>query len=232
MKSAGAEYLAVADEAITEEIQERKLIKEGTVGFETNDLSATRKMVLDAVDKYKGYVSSDSEYKSTGRVSNTLDIRVPSDKFDALLADATKGVEKFDSKEIQIKDVTEEFLDIEARLKTKKQLEFRYLELLKQAQNVTEILAIEKQIGSLRSDIESIEGRLNYLKDQVSFSTLSITFYQRVSTPSEFGQKFKDGFGNGWDNLIWFFVILTNLWPFILIIIALFIVRKMYRKRK
>ncbi len=223
---------AVADDAIADDVKERKLIKEGTLEFETKDIKETRETVLRAVKKYKAYISSDREFNSSGRVSNTIEIRVSSDKFDALLTDATLGVENFDSKEITVKDVTEEFLDVEARLKTKKELEIRYLDLLKQAKSVVEILEIEKQIGTLRADIESIEGRLNYLKDRVSYSTLYITFYETLPEKSAFGEKFKDGFKNGWINLVWFFVFLVNLWPFLLILIAFFIGRRIYKKKK
>src|SRR5690606_25782793 len=232
MEMTDEEIVAPTTEQKTNESVERKLIKEGRVEFETNNLNKTRKTIFEAVNKYKAYVSSDQEFKSPGRKSNTVIIRVPADSFDNLLNDATKGIEKFESKEITVKDVTEEFLDVEARLKTKKELELRYIDLLKQAKNVTEILEIEKQMGELRTEIESIEGRLKYLQNNVSFSTLTMTFYETIPNETEFAQKFKNGFKNGWDNLIWFFVGLTNLWPFILIGLGLIIGISLYRKKK
>ncbi|HHZ64250.1 MAG TPA: DUF4349 domain-containing protein [Flavobacteriales bacterium] len=231
MEMAKEEIVAPTSANKVEQV-ERKLIKDGRVEFETESIKSTRKTVFKAVDKYKGYISSDQEYKSPGRSSNTIVIRVPAKDFDNLLNDATSGVDKFESKEINVKDVTEEFLDIQARLKTKKELESRFLDLLKQAKTVTEILEIEKQIGELRSDIESIEGRLKYLEDQVSLSTLTMTFYQSNPDETEFGRKFKNGFRNGWENLIWFFVFLTNIWPFILIGLGLIIGIRFYRRRK
>ncbi|HKK75608.1 MAG TPA: DUF4349 domain-containing protein [Saprospiraceae bacterium] len=211
---------------------ERKLIKEGRVEFETNDLPATRKTVFAAIHKYEAYISSDEEYTYSGRKSNTLVIRVPAEDFDSLLAAATRGIDRFDSKQINVKDVTEEFLDIQARLETKKELEERYLSLLQRANTVTEILEIEKEIGNLRSEIESIEGRLQYLENRVGYSTLSLTFYESIPEDNAFAQKFKKGFRNGGDNLIWFFVGLVNIWPFILIGIALILGVRWYRKRK
>jgi hypothetical protein len=231
MEMAKEEIVAPTSANKVEQV-ERKLIKDGRVEFETESIKSTRKTVFKAVDKYKGYISSDQEYKSPGRSSNTIVIRVPAKDFDNLLNDATSGVDKFESKEINVKDVTEEFLDIQARLKTKKELESRFLDLLKQAKTVTEILEIEKQIGELRSDIESIEGRLKYLEDQVSLSTLTMTFYQSNPDETEFGRKFKNGFRNGWENLIWFFVFLTNIWPFILIGLGLIMGIRFYRRRK
>lgn len=232
MEMADEEIVAPTTEQKTSESVERKLIKEGRVEFETDNLNSTRKTIFEAVKKYKGYVSSDQEFKSPGRKSNTVIIRVPADNFDNLLSDATQGVEKFESKEINVKDVTEEFLDVQARLKTKKELEQRFIDLLKEAKNVTEVLEIEKQIGQLRSDIESIEGRLKYLQDRVSFSTLTMTFFESIPNETEFGQKFKNGFRNGWDNLVWFFVVLTNIWPFILIGLGLIIGLRIYRRKK
>lgn len=214
------------------ETAERKLIKEGQIEFETDDLSASRKTIFEAVKKHKGYIASDKEYKEPERKSSTIIIRVPANSFDSLLSDATKGIERFDSKNINVKDVTEEFLDIKARLKTKKELEQRYITLLQQAKTVTEILEIEKQIGQLRSDIESIEGRLKYLQNQVSLSTLTITFYESTPSHSEFGQKLKIGFKNGWDNLIQFFIILINIWPFILIGFGLIFGIKTYSSKR
>lgn len=210
----------------------RKLIKEGSISFESNDIVSTKETIFKAVEKYKGYISSDQQYKSSNQISNTISIRVPANNFDNLLSEATKGIDKFDNKVIEIKDVTEEFLDIQARLKVKKELEIRYLELLKKANNVTEMLEVENQIGQLRSDIESIEGRLKYLENKVSFSTLTITFYQKISNQTEFGGKFSNGFKNGWENLILFFVFLTNIWPFIIILIALIFLIKFWRKKK
>lgn len=175
---------------------DRKLIKDGSVSFETNDIKATRKQIFESVKKYDGYISSDQEDKYSYRISNTIVIRVPFKNFDLLLSDATKGVSKFDSKNIEVKDVTEEFLDVQARLKTKKELEKRYLQLLKKANKVTEILEVERQIGNLRSEIESIEGRLKYLENRVSLSTIRITFYQSIPDEKEglFSTKFKNGF--------------------------------------
>lgn len=214
------------------EITERKLIKEGRVEFKTENLKATRQAILTAVEKYKGYVSSDQEFNYPGRKSNTVVVRVPADNFDAFLSDATAGVARFESKTVDVKDVTEEFLDVEARLKTKKALEARYVELLNRAKSVTEILEIEKQLGQLRGDVESVEGRLKYLQNQVSFSTLTMTFYERIPNETQFGAKFKDGLRNGWDNLIWFLVILANIWPFILIGVGTFVGLRFFYKRK
>ena len=86
--------------------------------------------------------SSDNENSLSGSLSCTLVIKIPAKQFDIFISDATKGIEKFDTKDIQVKDVTEEFVDIQAHLKTKRELEQPYLKLLERANKVTEILEI------------------------------------------------------------------------------------------
>lgn len=214
------------------EIPERKLIQEGRIEFETDQFSTARNYIVESVEKFGGYISSDQEFNYPTRKSNTLVVRIPSESFDNFLNEATKEVETFDRKEINLKDVTEEFLDIETRLTTMKELEARYLELLEQASTVSEILEIEREIGRQRSEIESIEGRLKYLQSQVSYSTLRITLYTTFSTQNGFFQQLKSSFYNGWDNLISFIIYSINLWPFILIGIALIFGLKSYKSKK
>jgi len=213
----------------------RKLIKTGKIEFEVENLKTITTNIKNAVKLFNGYIASENEQKEYDRISQTITIRVPSANFDKLLADIVKGIDHFDNKNIRVKDVTEEFVDVQARIKTKKELEAGYLELLKKAHSVGDILEIEREIGTLRADIESFEGRLKYLKNQVSYSTLEIKFYENkeIVNKDRFGSKFKNGFKNGWKALVYFFVGLINIWPFILIITALvYFIRRKIRNRK
>jgi len=129
--------------------------------------------------------------------------------------------------------VTEQFIDVEARLKTKKELEIRYKEILKQAKTVQDIVSIESQIASVRSEIESMEGRLNYLKNQVAFSTLNVTYYETIGTDFGFASKFIESLKGGWDNLLAFIIFMINLWPFVLglSIVVVWIWRKRMKRK-
>lgn len=210
----------------------RKLIKKGELKFHTSDINKTRETIFNAVQTHKAYISSDQEFNSDYSNRNTLIIRVPSKNFDIFVNDASTGVEKFDKKEIQLLDVTEDYLDSEARVKTKKELEQRYIEILEKANTIAEILEIEKEIGKLRAEIESAEGRLKYLQDQISFSTVSITFYESKESETAFGRKFKDAFSLGSENFVLFFVGLTQIWPFALLLLAGIFWLRFYRRRK
>ncbi len=199
---------------------ERKIIKKGEISFETADVKVTKALIVKAVDEFQGYISKDNIYNYNDRISHKLVIRVPADKFDQLLTRISENVKKLDSKNIDVQDVTEEYIDIETRIKTKKELENRFKEILKQAKTVEEILSIEKEIGILRTEIESIEGRLLYLKNSIALSTLTVEYYQRTSSAFRFSSKFGHALKSGWNWFLTFIIGLTNIWPFILIIIG------------
>lgn len=209
----------------------RKIIKDGNIRFETTDAKETKIRLLEQVAAHKGYVSND--YANTFRdiTEYTITVRIPASDFDQIVEKITDLAKRIESQHISSMDVTEEFIDINSRIVTKKALENRYKELLQKATTVEEMLKIEKEIGSLRSEIESIEGRLNYLKNQTSMSTLVVTFYEK-SASSRFGPSIGEALKNGWINLLSFLLWLLNIWPFVLIAVIVTIATLRIRKRK
>src|SRR5690606_29268369 len=100
-------------------------------------------------------------------------------------------------------------------------VEKRYLELATQAKNVPEMLEVERELGNVRAEIESMEARMKALRDQVSMSTLSITCTKQQALVERFSPQFGVAFKEGWNNLLRFAVWLTNLWPFVILITVL-----------
>ena len=210
----------------------RKLLKNGNVVFETADLEKMKLNIENLVQKFDGYISSDYANEYDNKVNYYLNIRIPSQYFDSILKEISIQISNFDAKEITISDVTEEFLDIESRLKNKKELEKRYLEILQQSKSVEDILNIERELGKLREEIEATEGRLNYLSNQVSFSTLSVSFYKKVANETSFLGKIGDRFNNGFENLKSFLLFILTVWPFVIIIPFSYFLFKKWRHRK
>ncbi len=211
---------------------ERKLIKTGQLSFETSDLTKTRNSIESICKQYKAYLSSENLTAYGDRQQHTLEIRIPAHQYDSLVLAVEALALKVENKSTNVQDVTEEFIDVEARLKTKKELEIRYLDLLKQAKKIEEMLSIEGQLANVRAEIESMEGRLKYLSNQVSYSTLSVTYYQLVTTDYGFFTKLTRGIAQGWVNLLDFIVVLVNLWPFAgIIAVVLWLVRRIKRSR-
>lgn len=215
---------------------QRKIIKEGTIRFETANAVKTKEAILKSVKENNGYLANDNASNYGSSTNYHVTIRVPAHKFDTLLEQISNTAKKIESKDIKALDVTEEFIDVQARIKTKKELEDRYKEILRQAHKVEDLLKIEKEIGILRSEIESLEGRMRYLKDRISYSTLTVIFYEQRETSSSysfgFGEKFIDAIYNGWTGMLWFIIGLTSLWPFIIIFIAVFLLFKRIRKNR
>ncbi len=216
-------------------VVERKLIKKGNVSFEVDDLKSTTKKIKTALVKYGGYIAEEKSEKGYYRNDVYITVRVPNASFDAFLGEISKGVKEFDEKNINVSDVTEEFLDVSARIKTKKELEKRYLQLLTKAKNVKEILEVEKELEEVRSEIERIEGRLKYLENNISFSTLKIKFYKKIEekiNEESFWGKIIKAFKNGFDGLKSLFLFLITIWPLLIIlsVIYIFIRKKLKNK--
>ena len=216
------------------EVVDRKIIKQGTIKFQTTDINKTKSLISQTIQELNGYISNENAYDYANRVEHKITIRVPADKFDLLITGISVYVDKFDSRNIDRLDVTEEYIDIEARIKTKKELQGRYRELLKQANKVDEMINIEREIGKLQTEIESIEGKMNYFNDRIAFSTLTVTYYQYYDTASSFGffSKFIEGLQNGWHGFLVFIIGVSNLWVFIILVAVAIYLFRLRRSRK
>jgi hypothetical protein len=195
---------------------QRKLIKHGILTFETSDLTKAKAMVQNLCMQYKGYLGSENQHNFENRLQTDQEIRVPAENFDRLMQELESFAGKIESKSTNAEDVTEQFIDVEARLKTKKELEARYRELLAMAKNVNEMISIESQIGNVRSEIESMEGQLNHMKNQISFSTIKLSYFEIKGTDFGFASKFAYSFKNGWNNLLDFLIVIIQVWPFLI----------------
>lgn len=219
-----------------EKVIESKIIKSGNLRYQTDDLDKTYIQIQAVVKKYKASIKNDSQYNDGDGLSRNLNIRIPNENFDAFINEISKGVSYFDRKEISSEDVTEEYIDIASRIKTKKVLEERYYELLKKANKVSEMLEIEKQLSEIREEIEAKEGRLNYLQNKVSMSTLDISFYKPVAKGQKatvsYGGRIGNAVVSGFNGISNFFITLLGIWPVIVTLVVLFVLIRKRFKRK
>lgn len=103
-------------------VVDRRIIKEGEISFETADNNETRKLINKWVKEFNAYISLDNVTDQRYRIENRITIRVPSENFETLLTKIAESAKQLDSKNISATDVTEEYVDIESRLKTKRNL--------------------------------------------------------------------------------------------------------------
>lgn len=231
-----AAMMDVAEASPTQETNEPKIIKTGNLRFETANLDETFSGIQKSISKYKAMVQNDESGKNYESVYRNIAIRIPNASFDAFIAEISQGVKHFDRKEISSQDVMEEYIDVEARLKAKRILEQRYFELLHKATKVSEMLEIEKELSAIREEIEAKEGRLKYLQNQVSMSTVNLEMYtnnaaESGATVSYFG-KMGNAVKGGFNNIATFFLGMLHVWPFILIfVVGIFFIRRRFRRK-
>jgi hypothetical protein len=226
------------DKTATESVQmEKKLIKNGEVGFQVNSLSATKLKIVTALRANGGYIAKENSYDYSNNPTDELIVRVPAKDFDKFMAEVLDGVEKVDYKRVDIEDVTEQFVDIEARLKSKRQLETKYSELLTKASNMEDILKIQKEMEIIREEIESAEGRLKYLNNQVGYSTLKINYYEhKASSGFNFSGKMGNALKDGSTGFLWFLIVMVQLWPLwvmglVIWWFILYLIRRSHKKK-
>ena len=236
---AGASESNRKDQDISESSPEipQKIIKQASLRFETDNLENTFAQIQKATASSKARIINDSEGKDYGTIYRNLTVKVPSQNFDRFISEVSKGVSYFEIKTISAEDVTEQFIDLTSRLNTKRKLEERYLQILQKATKVSEILEIEKQISTIREEIEAKEGQLKYLESRVSESTITIEFYKTIAEKEgvkiSYGSKLWTAIKSGFFNLSDFLISLISVWPFVIIFIVLaYFIRKRLKRRK
>jgi len=218
---------------------QKKIIKDGDITIKTSDIAVTKQVIDSLVKRLNAYYERENFDKYPQRMEYNLKIRVPAANFEKLVSSVEQGKDKVERKNIRARDVTEEFVDLTIRLTTKREYLKQYTVLLSRAAKIADILEIQEKIRNLQEEIESAEGRLRYLNDQVTFSTLEVELYQKIDYVYEPAQKdsfierIKSGLNTGWEIVKSFVIFLTNIWSVLVILIAaFFFIRWRIKKRK
>lgn len=220
----------------------RLVVKSGKMSLEVDKYDEAEIKITEITNKYGGNISnSSSSMSSSGKKQGTITVRIPADKFDAFVPEVSQ-IGKVMSQNINASDVTEEYIDLEARLKTQKELEQRLYDLLNtKSSGLSDILEIEDKLADVRSKIESTEGRMKYLMSQASFSTLAISVYEPNLLETTSGGGF---FSEIWDAIVsglrgltgvikFLIIAFIALLPFLIIAYIIYIIiRRKIRKKK
>ncbi|MEJ2005355.1 MAG: DUF4349 domain-containing protein [Cyclobacteriaceae bacterium] len=214
---------------------QQKLIKTAYLTLQVEDIESSYSQFHGMIEKYGGFIANDNYQNYPERKSRSLTIRVDSEHLETLLTKMAESGGYVENRSINISDVTEEFVDVEIRLKNKRAVRDQYIKLLERADKVEDILKIENELRVIREEIEAKEGRLRYLKDQVALSTIHLELYQEVilaaAPPSKgFFIEVYENLKAGWMMIIDVFLFIIKLWPLMIIAgIAVFIIRKFRR---
>jgi hypothetical protein len=222
-KSTAAEPIPVEKSGVEmPDTSSRKLIKEADLNFTTDDIEATAIQVRLIANAHKAYMADESRFEYEVEKGYNMTLRVPSGDFDKVMQELMNNcnIRQLNNKSIRINDVTAEYIDVEARMKVKKESEAHYIELLRQARTLEETLSIEAQLSDLRTEIESAEGRLKFIKNQVDYSTIRISFTEKKGITNRFLGELWNGLKGGWQVFLKMIIGLSYLWVVIVIFIG------------
>ncbi len=155
---------------------DRKIVKTGDLKLlvaKAEDASAQIKTIATSLG---GYVDEANIYDVTdASKAGTVTIKVPADKFDETMGQLKKMAIKVESETAGTSDVTADWVDLQARLKSLQAEEDQYLAILKDAKNVEDVLKVTQSLSSVQSDIERLQANIRYTSSQVDLSSISIS---------------------------------------------------------
>lgn len=155
---------------------ERLVVKTGNMSVVVEDVEKAIDDTIKEAQTRSGFEVSRNVYKdSRGGLVGEVTVRVPAKDFDATIG-VIRGFGEVERSQVNGQDVTEQYVDVQAQLKNLRATEEQYLEILKRAQKVEEILQVQQYLSSIRGQIESLEGQKRYIEETTSMSLLTVYF--------------------------------------------------------
>ena len=170
----------VDKEGSTAEAAERKIIRNADITIEVPSTTDAQHRITSIAEAHSGFVvtSEAKQRESNDPAQRTLDIklvvRVPSNQFGSAFDEIRKLAGNTPEEQVNSQDVTEDFIDLEARIKTQKALEAQFLEIMRGANKIADALEVQRQLAEVRTDIEKLEGRKRFLENRSSLSTINV----------------------------------------------------------
>ncbi|HEY0098666.1 MAG TPA: DUF4349 domain-containing protein [Pyrinomonadaceae bacterium] len=186
---------------------ERKIIRDAEINLEVAAPAEGQRKLASIAEAHGGFVVTSEarleEHDSQLLEIVTVQLRVPASHFDAALAEIRAVGTRVRAEKQTGKDVTEEFIDLDARLHTQRALEAQFLEIMKRAAKVSDALEVQTQLATVRMEIERVEGRRRFLENQAALSTINATLRPPAAlvsvNSSGFFYGIKRAFGDGID---------------------------------
>lgn len=188
-----SETRSVSGSSVEAAQQERLVIKNADLSITVDDPEAKIKAIATLANSLDGYVVSSNTYQSYANngikvPEGTITIRVPSESLDAALERIKADAVEVDSENVSGEDVTDQYVDLQSRLKAKKAAEEKMLEIMEQAKNTEETLATYSQLQIIQSDIEVLTGQINYYERSAALSSITVRVVAtEKSKPIEIG---------------------------------------------
>ncbi|WP_077704865.1 DUF4349 domain-containing protein [Virgibacillus dokdonensis] len=180
--------------ADTYDVDQRKVIYTADTRIEVKDLQKKIATLESLIIDYNGYIVESSRSNDTEEKNSTgfITARVPQTNFKTFMDEVESGEGKLLSNNISGQDVTEEYVDLESRLQSKKVVEKRLLAFMEQAEKTEDLLAISEDLAEVQEEIEQITGRMNYLQNKADLATVHIEIQEN-------NVSLEDGDLNTWE---------------------------------
>ncbi|HVQ38666.1 MAG TPA: DUF4349 domain-containing protein [Pyrinomonadaceae bacterium] len=212
----------------TAEAMDRKILRNAELTLEVGTPAEVQRKITSIAESLGGFVvTSESKLRQVGDSKQELEvnlvIRVPATQFGAAMDQIRSTGTRVLQEKVTGEDVTEEFIDLEARIKTQQALELQFLEIMKQASKVPDALEVQRQIAEVRTTIERLEGRKRFLENRASLSTINVTLQSPnaiVVNTSGFGRNIRQAVADAVEIAI---AIVLFLIRFVIVMIPVFL---------
>ncbi|SEM72081.1 protein of unknown function [Paenisporosarcina quisquiliarum] len=173
----------VQQESATEDIEApntRMIIHQARISTNVKDLEKAQHNMEQKVKKYDGYIVESNVYLESDETSSgKMVVRIPEKHFETFLSEAEAEASKVLEKNVTGQDVTEQYVDLSSRVKSKRAVEERLLAFMKDAQKTEDLLKISTDLAKIQEEIEVLVGKINYLENQTSLSTIELTMHEK-----------------------------------------------------
>lgn len=165
--------------------QERVILRNATLTIVVADTETTLDSISTMADEMGGWVvtASSSSHTRSDDITYTngsITVRVPAERLDEALTMIREGAMEIENETITGRDVTEEYVDLSSRLSNLEAAEAQLVEILESAYTVEDVLAVQRELTTVRGEIEQIQGRLRYFDEAAAFSSIAVTVREHV----------------------------------------------------
>lgn len=161
---------------------EQRIIKTGSLSLVVDNVSESAAQITNLATGQGGFVQNSSvSERDDGTHFGDISVRVPSAQFETAMAEIKKLANVVENESVSGQDVTEQYTDLEARLRNALAQEATYLRILDQAESVEDILSVQRELSNIRYQIESIQGQMQYLENKTDYSTISVHLSEEPS---------------------------------------------------
>ncbi|MDF0725362.1 DUF4349 domain-containing protein [Cytobacillus sp. S13-E01] len=161
------------------ESQNRMVIYNADLQLQVDDYKRIQSSIEKLVKEMKGYIVESNVYdQGEQQIEGRLTVRIPQENFTTFIDTVEKMSEKVRFRNVTGQDVTEEYVDLESRLKSKLVVEERLMQFMKEAKETKDLLQISADLASIQEEIEQIKGKMSYLENKASLSTVTMTLFE------------------------------------------------------